>query len=349
MKVLQAGIFTDHELGGCLVFEKGLRQNGCQVERFDYPELTRRHGAKKMNLMLAENSRNKDLVLIGKGRTITRETLRSVRRQGVQTALWYGDIRPRPQPWLLDLLPEVDCYFMSSGGGILKEYHTQGKPKLAAFYFNPSDPELVERYKGYTPKDKDIVFTGNGYGFSDQARVDAVKYLLTRPDVTFYGGAERLLANRRSIWSRGRDRLLQSVGLKPRLPASKRVQGPEYIQAIKSARIGIGVSARQDVPKYTSDRLSHYLEFGTFYLCWRFKGIEELFTNGKELAVVESAGEMDQRIKYFLQNAADREEIAAAGQRRMLEEYNTKNITAMMLDIISTGKSDRFPWVEICR
>ncbi len=339
MKVLHAGIFKDHELGGDIIFEKGLKQNGCDVERFDYRSVALEYGTKYMLQQLVEKIDNKDILFIGKGEQFNPQTLRTVRNRGVEVVLWYGDMLPEPAPWLINLLPEVDFFFMSSGGDALREYFVKGSPRMAAYYFNPSDPELSDKYSSIPRCTRDVVFTGTSHGLVGTERLQTVNYLKTRTDVTFFGGAERTTDN-------SRNRIIRFLG---RYFKSKSdwVRGQEYIAAIKSASIGVGVNAFQNIPRYTSDRLSHYLTFGTFYLPWRFPGIEELFEVGKEIVSFTGIEDLDSKLTYYLNEQGEREAIAAAGQQKMLHQYNCKNIVGMMLDIVKTGTSDRFSWVEI--
>ena len=336
MKVLQVGIFNDHELGGCIVFEKGLQQNGCSIERFDYRYLSDVFGTDAMNRLLIEKSADKDIVFIGKGELVKKETLQEIRKKGIKIILWYGDIRPSPEAWLINLLSEVDAFFMSSGGEILKQYFREGKPKIAAYYFNPSDPELTEKFN-YLPRGfRNIVFTGSANSFCQKERLKVIKHLHKRTDVSFWGGAENLILSR--IFYRMMDKIFKK---------NNTIRGVSYIQAIKSAKIGIGVNAIQNVDKYTSDRLTHYLEFGTFFLALYFPKAELLFNPGKEIAFFTNAIELENKIKYYLDHDDEREIIAQAGSRRINEEYNTKNIVEMMLEIVQTGSSHKFPWIEI--
>lgn len=340
MEVLHAGIFKDHELGGDVILEKGLTQNDCKVERFDYRTLASVVGVRKMLNQLTEKAHGKDLVFIGKGDLIDRATLQKIRKLGVNVALWYGDMKPEPERWLLENLSEVDYLFTTFGGSFLEEHFKKGKPGVAACFLFPSDPELALKYQHLPRCTRKIVFTGSNYDFACKERKETIEYLKTRKDVTFFGYSESRSRYKNSL-KRKFETLTQSRF------HSKWIRGAEYIAVIKSACIGAGVSAFQDVPRYTSDRLSHYLTFGTFYLIWRFPEVEVLFDTEKELICFESIKELEDKLEYYLRNPSERERIALAGQKRMLNEYNCNNMVGMMLDIIRTGKSNRFKWVEV--
>lgn len=344
MKILHIGYFNDHELGGDIIFSKGLRLNGCGVTEYDYLALMRKAGRAASNARLFELLPGNDLVFIGKGQYLEPGIVRQIKAKKVPVALWYGDIRIPIEPWLKEMLGSIDYFFMSSGGGLLREYKQLGNPRLAAYYFNPSDPDLAIKYAGLNPSGHyPVIMSGSPYGFADYERLQTVRYLRKRHDVRFYGGIEELVW-KTNPFSRAFYKAMKVLHI---TKSSEWVRGEKYIAAIKSADIGIGVSAFQHTDMYTSDRLSHYLTFGAFYLPWKFPLIEKLFEYGKELVWFEGTGDLDKKIAYYLDNPDERLNIASTGQRKILDSYNTANITAMMLDIINTGKSDRFPWVEI--
>jgi len=337
MKTLHAGIFNDHDLGGDLIFKKGLEQNGCTVETFDYRAITAREGRAAMERSFVEAARDKDMVLIGKGEGFSRTTLAQVRRSGTTISLWYGDTRPEPEPWLLDLLGEVDCYFMSSGGWELERYFKHGKPGRAAYYFPPVDPDLVEKYAYLPSNTQDVIFTGRAYPITGSERREVIAYLRRRGDVKLYGGAEY----GSSVLGKGIRFIQKLTG------RTSFVRGEAYVAAIKSARIGIGVNALEGVPRYTSDRLSHYLTFGTFFLPMYFPELDRLFVENEELVWFRNVSDLEGKISHYLRNEAEREHIAAAGQTKALRDLNCADIVAMMLDVARTGQSDRYPWVEV--
>lgn len=345
MKVLHVGIFKergfrDYELSGDIIFEKGLIQNNCEVERFDFRTLASTVGVKKMLNQLTDRANGKDLVFIGKGELIDKVTLQKIRKLGVNVALWYCDIRLEPEPWLIENLSEVDYFFATFGGRVLEEHFTKGKPGLAAYFLNPSDPELVLKYKHLPRCTRKVVFTGSNYEFACKERRETIKYLKNRKDVIFFGYFES--RNKyENFLKRKIEKLTRSRFHSEWLP------GPKYIAVIKSACVGIGASLLQNVSRFTSDRLSHYLMFGTFYMPWKFPEAELLFDLEKELICFDSIQDLDSKIEYYLSNPEEREQIVLAGQKKVLNEYNCKNMVGMILDIIKTGKSNRFDWVEV--
>jgi hypothetical protein len=339
LKVVQPGMFTDHELGGDFIFNKGLLLNNCQVDKFDYQVIAQNFGHEEMEKQLIELCKGKDLIFIGKGRPFKPEMLEKIKHGGTKVLLWYGDIR-EPEKWLLDLMSLTDAFFISSGKEILEKYFKLGKPQKASFYFNPSDPDLVNKYNDIISKSMNITFTGRFSKVTQKTRKEVITYLKSRSDVDFFGGLDKsVLIN---ILSKVKKRITGSY-----LDMNE-VRGKEYIDVIKKSKIGIGVNAFDNIPYYSSDRLTHYLMFGTFFLTSHFPYIEELFTD-KELVWYKSIQELDEKIKYYLNHDEDRETIAFNGQKKMLELYNTKNMTEMMLEILFKGESKKFDWIQVLK
>ena len=87
-----------------------------------------------MHEMLIEKAHGCDIVFIGKGESVGEATLGRMKSMGLTIALWYGDMRPAPEPWLLKMLGHVDCYFMTSAGDVLNEYHALESHEAAHFF-----------------------------------------------------------------------------------------------------------------------------------------------------------------------------------------------------------------------
>lgn len=335
MRVLHAGIFEDHCLGGDIVFKKGLIANGAEHVEFNYRTIVRQSGAEEMNKRLVAAAEGHDLLFIGKGELIRPETLRAVRARGCKVAIWYGDIRPEPEEWLLANLHECDVLFMSSAGEILEQHFRLGRPKIAAFYLNPCDPDLPAEFADVPRSVDPPLFTGMYHPVIGGVRREIMKYLGWRWDVQMVGCPRYFCGNR--ILAR----------LAGKFFPQRYLRGREYIEAIIRCRFGIGVSARSDVLYYTSDRLTHYLTFGKLYLAHLFRGAETLFQDGKHIAYYRDVKDLARKISYYKKNREEAEAIGRAGQELVMREYNTARMTRMMLDIVERGESQVYPWVTV--
>lgn len=340
--ILQLGIFKDHNLGGDYIFNKGLIENNCTVEKFDYREYSKKYGIDSMYSEVLKSSKEKDIIFISKGEILKPELLKEIKKNGTRIILWHGDIHSNiynnVEKWLENLLPYIDCFFLSQGGNILKNYFDIGKPKIASFYFNPSNPLLLNEYNFKLEKIRNITFTARFSKLADSKRSKVINYLKTRDDVSFFGDSHKsLLFN---ILSRINHRLTGKYF------DMNEVRGLDYVKVIKESKIGIGVNLKENIPYYTSDRLTHYMMFGTFFMTYYFPNIRDLFSEN-ELVYYENIEDLNDKINFYLKNEYEREKIARNGQKKILEEYNTKNIVKMMLEIFENGYSDIFPWVQI--
>jgi len=339
MKILGYGIYVDHALGGDILLAKGLRSNGCTVDTFDFKQLVKQLGQSGADDALLAMSGKYDLILVGKGERLS-PTLAAKLAAKLPIALWYGDIRNEVPGYLAALLPYVDYFFMTSGGETLKQYHLLGVKNVSAYLFNPFDPDLIT--SGYSEeKSLEVLFTGTGYRFAGDERKATLDYLKQRSDVTFFGGAEKFTGARFSLWQKLKKEL-------SRLNKHRKVRGDAYFEVIQRAKIGIGVNAVHHINKYTSDRLTHYTGFGTFFLTHEFDGLRELFSPD-EVVSFQTIDQLDSLIAHYLNNPIEREAIAKNAQQKVLQHYNCNNITGMMLDIINRGTSDRFSWMDIVK
>jgi hypothetical protein len=335
MKILHVGMFGSHPLGSDMVLKTGFLKNSSVYQEFNYREVARRSSLETMNRELAETARGFDLVFIGKGELVKPDTLAAIRKSGACVALCYVDLRPGPEPYLMENLKECDVFFMTSAGETLKSYFQQGKPGRAAFFFNPANPDLLPEYTEVPRSTEPPLFTGRVYGFMCEERWRVYRYLCGRRDIQIIGSPDFYLRNAtlRRIYARFK-------------PAQK-ISGRQYIEKIIKSRFGIGVSAFQDVKYYTSNRLAHYLTFGKLYLTYRFPGCEDFFRDAAEIVYYRDVKELGLKIEFYLKNQDLAEEVGRAGRKKMLAEYNAEKMVKMMLEIVTSGRSTIYPWVEV--
>jgi hypothetical protein len=335
MRILHIGIFADHCLGGDIVFHSGLAHNGHRVTSYDYRCRSRVIGVDQMNREAVALAQGYDMVFIGKGELLRPESLAAMRQGGALTVIWYGDMRPSAETWLTANLRQCDFFFMTSAGDVLRHYYRQGKPGKAAFFLNPSDPGLPPRFASIPRSVSRPLFSGTLYPFQCEERRDVYEYLVRRGDIDIIGSPKRIY--RHPVAQRIYERLCPTEYLR----------GKAYIERIIRCRFGIGVSAFQNVRYYSSDRLTHYLTFGKLYLAYRFPGCEDLFRHGQEIVYFDDLDQLERYIQYYLDQSEEAEQIGSAGQRKTVEEYNSTRMVKMMFDIIETGTSYEYPWVEV--
>ena len=335
MNILHAGTFRDHCLDLDCILKTGFIKNPVAYREFDYRAISGQDGPEKMNRQLAEAAKGCDLVFIGKGELITPSTLALIRKTGSCVAICYGDMRPIPPPWLMNNLKECDVLFLTSAGETLKSYFREGRPGRAAFFFNPSNPDLVADYADIPRSVDPPLFTGARYRFMGEERRSVYKYLCRQKNIQIFGSPH--------VYFEGDFLRRIYCTFKP----VKHIRDREYIEKIIRCRLGVGVSGFQQIKYYTSNRLSDYLTFGKLYLAYHFPGCEDFFQDGVHIVYYRSVQDLDAQIKFYLRNRDLAEEIGKRGQEKMLSEYSAGKMVKMMLEIIATGRSDAFPWVEV--
>lgn len=335
MKVLHVGVFRDHRISSDYAFRSGFLHNGIDPLSFDFRTVAAEVGVQTMNDLLVEQASDRDLVFVTMGELISPQTLHLIRKRGTAVALFYGDMREEPEPWLLPNLKECDLFLMTSAGDVLKRYFDLGKPERAAFIWNPSIPELVNEFSSVQRSVDPPLFTATLYPHYGTERQMVHNHLGARGDIQIIGCPKRLY----------KSRLLNRVFYKLHPP--EYLRGRAYMERIVRAKFGIGVSSYQNVKYYSSDRIVHYLTFGKLFLAYRFPGSEDILQDEVHVVYYDSVDDLAEKIDFYLANQALAEEIGRRGQEKTLNEYNCTNTIKMVLDVLRTGQSDVFPWSEV--
>jgi glycosyltransferase involved in cell wall biosynthesis len=336
--VLHAGFFNkNNPLAGGNVFKVGLLRNNVNRIPFDYRLIAKAIGVPKMNALLIKKAENTDILMLDKGELIISKTLKKIRAKGTKVIIRYGDMRPKPEEYLIKNLKECDVLFLSSAGKTLEHYFKKGKPKAAAFYFNPTVRGLPEEYK-YFEENRSLyqpLFSGTVYTYSGNERDKVYKYLCAREDINIIGCPHFYIENK----------FIRRAYVKINPPYF--VRGKKYFELIIGSKFGIGVNSFQNIKYYTSARLTHYLTFAKLFLAYRFPNCEDLFKDLKEIVFYDDIKDLHKKINYYLKHPAEAEAIGKNGQSRILKDYNAEKMVKMMLEITEKGDSNIYPWNEI--
>lgn len=233
---------------------------------------------------------------------------------------------------------------------------TQG----SVVHFTP-DPQLVfhqSRYFRAAIPLYDAVITTKPFELDEYRRLGARRLLLTGQaydevrmkgavataayacDVGFIGHAER--------WYR---QLLQVVAQEPRLDlkvwgpgwtswryrrgfseVAAGLYGADYIAALKSMRIGIGLLSKW-IPETTTTRTFEIPACGTFLLAERTAEHQQYFFEGKEAEFFSTPEELLDKVRFYLQHPLARERIATAGYARCVKSgYGNRARLAKIVD-----------------
>jgi hypothetical protein len=137
-------------------------------------------------------------------------------------------------------------------------------------------------------------------------------------DVAFMGS---LYTNRRVKLHE----VLESLGAAYRYYGSggtaQEVWGEDFARVCCGAKIIVGDNFVNDVPGYWSDRVYLSLGCGGFFLTAYVPGLEKEFENGKHLVWWNDFDELRGLIAYYLPKPKERERIAKAGHRLVMEKH----------------------------
>ncbi|MCH7591428.1 MAG: glycosyltransferase family 1 protein [Planctomycetes bacterium] len=81
-----------------------------------------------------------------------------------------------------------------------------------------------------------------------------------------------------------------------------------------------------------SSRTFHIPASGGFLLHKRTREVLEYFEEGKEIACFDSSAELVEKVKYFLANEQERQQIAKAGYERCVRENSFANRVRVIID-----------------
>lgn len=109
------------------------------------------------------------------------------------------------------------------------------------------------------------------------------------------------------------------------------VIGEDMVKAINSYKIHLNCNIANDINYRTFETTG----CGTFLLTNYTPGLEKLFDIGKEIVIYENLEDLDQKVKYYLENEKEREEIALAGYNRSKNDHTYYERAKKIIEIIN--------------
>ncbi len=126
--------------------------------------------------------------------------------------------------------------------------------------------------------------------------------------------------------------------LKPLLKPS--VFGLPMFQVLRDSKIALNIHADSSPTHASNGKLFETTGVGTLLVTdWR-DNLPQLFTPGSEVLAYRSPDEAAELIRYYLDHEAEREAIAAAGQRRTLGHYTYAHRAKQLVSIIEQKMAD---------
>lgn len=113
------------------------------------------------------------------------------------------------------------------------------------------------------------------------------------------------------------------------------VWGPDYVNALASFRIGLGLLSKY-IPEQHTTRSFEIPAAGTFLLAERTKEHQEFFDEGQEAEFFDSPGELASKARFYLRRDAVRQRIALRGRARCRRSgYDNDSVLARVLKEIA--------------
>jgi hypothetical protein len=109
------------------------------------------------------------------------------------------------------------------------------------------------------------------------------------------------------------------------------VIGDDMVNSINSYKIHFNCNISNDINYRTFETTG----CGTFLLTNYTPGLEKLFDIGKEIVVYDSIENLDNKVKYYLDNPEERNKIAKAGHERAKKDHTYYERAKKLIDIIN--------------
>lgn len=255
-------------------------------------------------LVSAADSACVDWIWIDKGIWVTPQTLERLAAPGRRLIHYAGDplIMFHRTRHFISSIPKYDVLLTT------KEYEV-------ALYQRYGARRVISVMHGYDPE------------LFRPRRLSAEESSFFASDVCFVGHCEphyrrRIAAAAATgaeiaVWGRWQ----RAAATRPwlgRLVRGPGVWGEEYVAALNSAKIGLGLLTRL-APDSSTTRTFEIPACGTFLLAERSTEHSQLFVEGREAEFFDSDDEMREKIAWYLQHDVERERIAAAGYRKCVQ------------------------------
>ncbi|MFH1998118.1 MAG: glycosyltransferase [Planctomycetota bacterium] len=260
-----------------------------------------------------------DLHILFKGERFNKELLDRVREAGVPTVLWHHDVDPDLPPWLLEVAGASD-YFFTHARGMVDKFRKAGIPQTD--WLSEGFPETFFAFDTITEDER--------YEFSCHATLVGNIHMNERYRLRAKM-IDRVLAEglRAKWWGPRISRKLKNWPLilsrAGRAYGGRMLANADFAKAVNCADIFLARDVHPEVDGSVSNRLYWACGSGAFYLTHYSEGIEEIMVPGKEIETFTTLDEMAEKIRFYLDHPKARQQIARAGQKRVLKQYTFRH------------------------
>ena len=112
------------------------------------------------------------------------------------------------------------------------------------------------------------------------------------------------------------------------------VIGDDMVDVINSYKIHLNCNISNDINYRTFETTG----CGTFLITNYTPGLEKLFDIGKEIVVYNDLNDLDNKVKYYLENEEEREKIAKSGYEKSKRDHTYYERAKTLVDIINNNK-----------
>jgi len=301
---------------------RAAEQNGHHVSTFD--PLGEGNSTERFIKMIEDSKPSYALILKGTG--FKPEWNEILKKKGIYTILWYPD--GPIKDWLVPLIQSVDFCFTVTEGKI-PQWKEKGARQVAWLSqgFEPSFFEVDQ----ITESDRkffgsDVAFIGNidtANGYLPR-RSKLRRVLREGINLKWWGPPLALKWMNIPVF-------FSSLG---RAYGGRFVYGPEFAKVVRCSKIFLAFDRETNIRLSMSARMYTAVGCGAFYMCEAVDGIESVLVPGKEIVTFKGEDEMIDKIRYYLPRESERQQIARAGQARVLREYTYQRRLEQMFKTI---------------
>lgn len=235
----------------------------------------------------------------------------ALKRMGIFTMNWTGDVRDCVPQWMYDFGADVTLF------SNMRDVKTMSAEGFAADYLEIGFNENIYTHRGEAKNIEPVVFFGNSYGPQmfpqSEYRIKMCTFLKA-----IFGGRFGIYG---TGWNISSGNLNHSQ--------------PEEAAAYRGAKIAINCS-HYNIEDYSSDRLLRILGTGTpICLAQYYEGCEKHFEDGVHLRFWKSIEELKELIIYYLEPSHEQERASIAtqgmGLAREMFTFNHMAVNAINL------------------
>ncbi len=192
----------------------------------------------------------------------------------------------------------------------------------ATEYFRPAFPNFVARTLKDEKKKWDVVFAGQ-IGESHKKRTELLTKLAEMSEFKHQDKSLCYFLHRHPAFSLD----IAEHHIKPS------VWGMDMFRTLKQGRIVVNNHIDMALGESQNMRIYEATGVGSFLITEHSDSVQDMFEPGKEIETYRNQGELEDKIRYYLDHPKERENIAKRGQARCLRDHSL-DVRARELDCL---------------